>query len=89
MSAFHPCYRMTEPPPTPPATLQRAREIGLETGLSFVYQGNIPGQGGEDTLCPGCGALLIQRIGYTIRDNRLGRNGDCPDCGRRIAGVWA
>ena len=59
VSRFHPTYRLTDRPATPVETLIRAREIGLEAGLKYVYTGNIPGQGGEDTLCPGCGDAVI------------------------------
>jgi pyruvate formate lyase activating enzyme len=86
VSAFRPTYLLTERPPTPPATLRRARQIGLEAGLKFVYEGNIPGEG-EDTLCPACGKTMIARYGYTVRENRL-RGGHCPDCKAAVSGVW-
>jgi len=87
VSGYHPSYRMTAPPPTPEATLQRARKIGLDQGLNYVYAGNRPGTGGEDTACPGCGLTLIARQGFRITANRL-NVGHCPDCGQVIAGVW-
>jgi pyruvate formate lyase activating enzyme len=87
VTAFHPTYKMTDRPPTPVSTLKRAREIGLEEGLRFVYQGNVPGEGGENTYCPACGELLIQRYGYTILKNRL-KEGRCPSCRELIEGVW-
>lgn len=85
VSRFYPQYKLTHLPPTPPATISQAVEIGRAAGLNHIYIGNL----GEDgnTLCPGCGALLIQRRGYGIRRNRLAQNDCCPDCGRRIAGV--
>jgi len=86
VSAFRPTYLLTERPPTPPETLRRAQRIGLEAGLQFVYQGNIPGEG-EETLCPGCGKIVIARYGYAVRANRL-REGRCPDCGVAVPGVW-
>ena len=89
VTAFHEDYKMTEPPATPPAALQRAAEIGIEKGLQYVYAGNLPGQTGrfEDTRCPGCGTTVIERAGFHVRANRL-VNGRCPQCSNRIAGVW-
>lgn len=88
VSAFYPTYKLMDAPPTSAETLIRAREIGLEEGLWFVYQGNIPGAGGEDTNCPVCGTALIRRRGYTILENRIS-GGKCPSCGEVIEGVWA
>jgi pyruvate formate lyase activating enzyme len=85
---FHPTYRLTNLPPTPVATLERAREIALAEGLAFVYVGNVPGHAGESTWCPGCQARLIRRVGMATLENRL-RKGACPDCGRAIPGVWS
>jgi pyruvate formate lyase activating enzyme len=89
VTAFHKDYRMNDPDDTPVATLLRAAEIGKEEGLAFVYAGNIPGAVGrfENTYCPGCEALLVERVGYRILENRVGE-GTCPDCGRRIPGFW-
>jgi pyruvate formate lyase activating enzyme len=87
-TAFHPDYRMLDTPPTPLATLERARRIGLEEGLQFVYTGNLPDPAGHATRCPNCDALLIQRTGYDITDYRLTPNGRCPVCGTRIPGLW-
>ncbi len=85
---FHPTYRLTNLPPTPVATLERAREIALAEGLPFAYVGNVPGHPGESTYCPGCKARLIHRVGMAAVGNRL-RKGACPDCGRAIPGVWS
>lgn len=79
VSAFHPTYRLTDRPPTPVQALRTAREIGLQEGLRYVYSGNVPGDEGETTYCPGCGGLLIQRFGFRILESRL-RDGRCPDC---------
>jgi pyruvate formate lyase activating enzyme len=89
VTAFHKDYKMTDPDDTPVASLLRAAAIGREAGLQFVYAGNLPGRVGdwENTRCPGCGALLIERAGYRILGNRLKR-GCCPDCQRSIPGVW-
>lgn len=88
VSAFYPTYQMLDRPRTPAATLLRAREIGLQAGLRYVYTGNIPGQGGEETSCYQCGEVLIDRIGYTIRGFIL-KDGKCPKCQAPIDGVWA
>ena len=87
VTAFYPTYKMQDRPPTPAATLRQAREIGLEEGLRFVYEGNIPGEGGENTYCPACGAELINRYGFSIRSNSL-VDGRCGKCGEEIEGVW-
>jgi pyruvate formate lyase activating enzyme len=87
VSAFYPTYQMLDRPRTPPATLLKARDIGLKAGLRYVYTGNIPGQGGEDTNCHQCGELLIARMGYVIRGFIL-QDGKCPKCQADIDGVW-
>ena len=87
VSRFHGDYEMAETPSTPVATLHRAMAIGAEAGLRYVYCGNVPGDDGESTRCPGCGAVLIHRTGYMIRSNRLA-DGKCPDCGMEVAGAW-
>lgn len=86
VSRFYPAYRLLNLPPTPVEVLEKARRIGLETGLKFVYQGNVPGEG-ENTYCPVCGKLLIQRQGYDIRLYEL-KKSKCPQCGTKINGVW-
>jgi len=90
VTAFHPDYKMTDPPPTSVKTLLRAAEIGQEAGLNYVYAGNIPGRLSEyeNTYCPNCRQLLIERSGFTIRSYRLDAKGACPKCGTPIAGVW-
>jgi pyruvate formate lyase activating enzyme len=91
VTAFHPDYKMTDPPQTTAKTLIRAAEIGQEAGLNFVYAGNIPGRTGEyeHTLCPHCGTRLIQRYGYVIQDYRLTPGGACPNCNMPIPGIWS
>lgn len=86
VSQFHPTFKLTDHPRTPVATLRRARDIGLAAGLRYVYEGNVPGEGGENTSCPSCSALLIKRYGYMIESNRISK-GACPDCGAAIAGI--
>ncbi len=87
VSGYYPAYRFTAPP-TPVSTLERAWRIGKETGLAFVYVGNVPGHRLENTCCPECGALLVERRGFSVSINRLA-SGSCPDCGREVPGVWA
>ena len=87
ISRFHPTYRLTDRLPTPVKTLSAAREIGLAAGLRHVYTGNVPGDKGENTFCPACGATLIERWGFQIRKLRL-KEGACPECGASIEGVW-
>ena len=88
LTRFHPTYRLTDLPPTPVTKLERLWQVVRSEGLHFVYLGNVPGHPGENTVCPGCGATVIKRLGYRILDNRL--KGDrCPDCNRKIPGVWS
>ncbi|HEY6008377.1 MAG TPA: AmmeMemoRadiSam system radical SAM enzyme [Geobacteraceae bacterium] len=86
VTGFRPTYKMTDRPPTPLDTLRRARQIGLDAGLRYVYEGNVAGEGGENTFCPNCCELLIRRYGFAIEANRL-RRGRCPACATAIAGV--
>jgi len=88
-SAFHPDYKMTDVPATPPATLVRARNIALKAGLHYVYTGNVHNTEGDTTFCPQCDAALIVRDWYLILDYQLTETGHCPDCGSAIAGRYA
>jgi pyruvate formate lyase activating enzyme len=83
---FHPTYKMIDRPATPVATLRRARQIGLDAGLRYVYEGNVPEQGGENTCCPTCGKLLIRRSGFYLDENRI-EMGKCPGCATVIDGI--
>jgi pyruvate formate lyase activating enzyme len=85
-TAFHPDYKMEDVPPTPPATLTRARHIALEAGLHYVYSGNVHDLDGGTTPCPACQMPLIARDWYHITSYRLTPEGRCPDCGTAIAG---
>jgi pyruvate formate lyase activating enzyme len=87
VTAFRPTYKLIDRGPTPVSSLRLARRTGRETGLQYVYEGNIPGEGGENTCCPNCGNELIKRFGFSIQKNRV-TNGTCPDCGALLAGVW-
>lgn len=86
-SGFYPMYKMRHLPPTSLATLETARQIALSEGLSYVYIGNLRSKEGENTYCPSCRKLLIERTGYTILRNEL-KEGRCCDCGKEIYGVW-
>ena len=91
LTAFHKDYKMTDPENTSPETLLRAAEIGRKAGLRYVYAGNLPAQVGEweNTRCPDCQALLIERRGYRIQRYHLTSSGSCPACGKKIPGRWA
>ncbi len=83
ISRFHPEYKLTDVAPTPIETIERAMEIARESGLEYVYSGNIPGHESESTYCPDCGRLLIEREGFAVRKIDL-EDGTCPNCGREI-----
>jgi pyruvate formate lyase activating enzyme len=85
ISRFHPAHRMREVPPTPSSSLLRAAAIGREAGLEHVYVGNAPELGLEDTRCASCGTLLVERLGYAVRNHLDG--GACPVCGRPMPGI--
>jgi pyruvate formate lyase activating enzyme len=84
LSAYFPAYKFRAPP-TPLRTLERAWEWGREVGLEYVYLGNVFAHQLENTYCPQCGTLLVERRGLSVGRNRL-REGYCPDCGREIPG---
>ena len=87
ISQFYPMYKLTNLPRTPVTTLREAREIGLEVGLRYVYEGNVPGEGGEHTYCYTCGRMLIRRYGFQILGNSLSDT-KCPHCGVVIDGIF-
>jgi pyruvate formate lyase activating enzyme len=84
---FHPQYKLTNLPPTPVEILDKARKIAMDAGLKYVYIGNVPGHEAENTHCPKCGKLLIERTGFSVKQNNIS-NGSCRYCGESIAGVW-
>ena len=84
---FHPDYRMLHLPPTPAATLERARSLALARGLHYPYVGNVPGHPGNHTYCPSCGNAVIRRESFFVTEIKM-KNGRCAFCGRNIAGVW-
>ena len=91
VTAFHKDYKMTDPDDTTPETLLRVAEIGRQAGLRFVYAGNMPGRVGdwENTRCPACRGILIERYGYRVQDYRLTPAGACPRCQTQIPGRWS
>ncbi len=88
VTQFYPTFKLLDQPRTPVATLRRARQIGLDAGLRYVYEGNVPGEGGESTYCPACGELLIRRFGFSIDSNLL-QAGKCPKCAFVVDGIWS
>jgi pyruvate formate lyase activating enzyme len=86
-SRFHPQHKLTRLQATPLQTLTRAKDIALKAGLKYVYIGNVPGIGGEDTYCPNCKVLLIKRRGFEIEQNLITSN-RCPKCQTSISGRW-
>lgn len=86
VSRFHPTYKLTDRPPTPPETLTAAYKIGMKAGLKYVYTGNVPGDRGESTFCWNCGELLISRWGFFVKSNVI-ETGTCPVCHAVIDGI--
>jgi pyruvate formate lyase activating enzyme len=86
ISRFHPMYKMLDRSPTAVKILDRARKIGLEAGLRYVYTGNVPGDAGEDTFCYHCGQLLVDRLGFQVLKYRIEEK-KCPKCGTEMDGV--
>ena len=91
VTAFHKDYKMTGPENTAPGDLARAAATGRKSGLRYIYAGNLPGRSGtsENTYCPGCSQLLVERHGYRILRNQLTPEGVCPSCRLAIPGRWA
>ncbi len=87
-SRFIPLYKLTQLPTTPVSTLERAREIALQVGMKYVYIGNVPAHQAENTFCPKCGKLIVERRGYVIVANHI-LHDRCVYCRERIAGVWS
>ncbi|MBT8420733.1 MAG: AmmeMemoRadiSam system radical SAM enzyme [Gammaproteobacteria bacterium] len=87
-TAFHPDYRMRGIPPTPLATLRRAREIAMGNGVRYAYTGNVHDTEGQSTYCHQCGTRLIGRNRYSLTAGNLTKTGDCAKCGTRCGGVF-
>jgi len=86
VSAFYPTYKLLDVSRTSPITLHKARQIGMDEGLRYVYEGNIPGSDGENTYCYNCRKLIIRRYGYSITDYNI-KDGACTFCGTAIDGI--
>lgn len=86
VTQFYPTHNLMDKPRTPVSTLRKAREIGLKAGLKYVYEGNVPGEGGENTYCPSCGELLIERVGFTLSRIKM-KGSECTKCGCHIDGI--
>ncbi len=87
VSRFFPAWQMADREPTSPIRLWRAREIGLEAGLRYVYEGNVSSRGGGNTRCPRCEQVVIERVGSVMLRNHLVDDGACPRCGEGLDGV--
>ena len=85
-TAFHPDFKMLDVPPTPPATLSRARDIARGNGVHYAYTGNVHDRAGGSTTCTSCGALLIERDWYELGTYTLTDGGACRNCGARLPG---
>ena len=86
-SRFVPSFKLQNLPPTPVSKLEEAYKIAKDSGLNYVYIGNVPGHAGENTYCPKCKKLIVGRIGYRITENNI-KDGKCKFCGRSISGIW-
>lgn len=86
VSRFHPTYKLMDQPRTPVETLKRARQIGIDAGLRYVYEGNVPGEG-EETFCWSCRTSLVKRHGFSVEENHV-HNGKCGQCGAKMDGIW-
>ncbi|HEY3501337.1 MAG TPA: AmmeMemoRadiSam system radical SAM enzyme [Actinocatenispora sp.] len=87
-TAFHPDFKMTDVPRTPPETLRRARRIALDHGLKYVYTGNVHDADGQTTHCPSCGEPVVVRDWYVLGDYGLTDDGHCVHCGATVDGVY-
>jgi pyruvate formate lyase activating enzyme len=87
ISRFYPTYKLTNIRATPPESIRRARDIGYEAGLKYVYTGNVPGDVGEKTFCHQCGEPLVDRYGFYVEKYAI-KDGRCPKCSAEIPGVW-
>lgn len=87
-SRFYPLYKLQGLPPTPVATLEKARAAALSAGLCYVYIGNLPGHEGQHTYCPRCARTIIRRTGFMVGESHLDKGG-CAFCGRQVPGIWA
>jgi pyruvate formate lyase activating enzyme len=87
-TAFHPDWKMRDRPPTPPATLSRARAIALRNGVRYAYTGNVHDREGQSTYCHACGQVLVSRDWYQLGTWNVAHDGACAACGEPCAGVF-
>jgi len=85
---FHPEYLLKNLPITPVPTLERAKAIADAEGLHYVYIGNVPGHPAQNTYCPQCHKLLVERAGFTANRVLIRKDGNCPYCKHPIPGIW-
>lgn len=85
---FHPNYQLLNLPPTPVATLERARDMAVAKGIRYAYVGNVPNHPGNHTYCPRCKKVVIKRLGFFLDTVNM-KDGRCSFCRQKIAGVWA
>ena len=88
LSRFYPLYKLQRLPPTPVSTLEKARKTALGCGLEHVYIGRVPGHEAWNTFCPNCKRIIIERMGYMIKEMHL-NTGKCGYCGNPVRGIWA
>jgi pyruvate formate lyase activating enzyme len=86
-SRFYPLYKLDQLPPTPVDLLAKAATIASESGLKYVYTGNVPGNEISDTICPSCKKTVVKRQGYRILSNDI-LDGKCKSCGKKVDGIW-
>ncbi len=86
-SRFHPTFKLTQLPETPVSTLIKARNIAQKAGCKYVYVGNVPGKGFENTVCPNCSEVVVERRGYTILNYHITDN-KCAFCETVVSGIW-
>jgi pyruvate formate lyase activating enzyme len=87
-SRFFPLYKLKDLPYTPIDILEKAKEIAIRSGIKYAYIGNVPGSPAENTFCPSCKKMVIERKGFTILSNSI-KDSSCKFCGTKIAGVWS
>jgi pyruvate formate lyase activating enzyme len=81
-------YKLKHLPPTPVSTLEKARSVALAAGLKYAYISRVPGHEGENTYCPRCKKMIIQRAGFMVVEMNI-KGGKCGYCGKPIPGIWA
>ncbi len=87
-SKFFPVYKLSDIEPTPDKIVEKAIDIAYKNGLKYVYAGNIRGNKYENTYCPQCGEILIDRYGFSAKEKNI-QNGKCKICKEKINGIWS